>query len=163
MDRLSTCREHLLPDEGSVQSMWYNWSVGYSCSAVVSVAVTCKEEWSLNIKKSKSKTEPHWSHSLCFSFCIHSTSMFLKNAHFQLHLPPVIATDQLHQWQQFHWSFSRNCKTPFKNALHIWHWTITIHEIANNNSCVVSYLLLANKWILKFKFTEILSSSYFCG
>lgn len=29
-DGLCACREHLLSDGGDVQSMWYNWSKGYS-------------------------------------------------------------------------------------------------------------------------------------
>lgn len=85
-DCLPAERICLLPDKG-------NWSVGYSCSAVVSVAVTCKEEWSLNIKKSKIKTEPHWSHCLCFSFCIHGTSIFLKNCTFSTP-PPTSHCDR---------------------------------------------------------------------
>lgn len=171
-DCLPAERICLLPDKG-------NWSVGYSCSAVVSVAVTCKEEWSLNIKKSKIKTEPHWSHCLCFSFCIHGTSIFFKNCTFST--PPPTS----HCTSSNNFSGVSSVITKLRSKMldkNIWHWTIrnedvvcyslikvsnikcpTIHEIANKNSCVVSYLLLANKWILKFKFTEILSSSYFCG
>lgn len=33
-DSLIACREHLLPDGGCVQSIWYNWSCCLSCSVV---------------------------------------------------------------------------------------------------------------------------------
>lgn len=72
------CREHLLPDRNSVQSIWYSRSVGYVCLLPLVLQTTTERthkelKWSQVWKTMKSI---HCSNCLCFS-CSSAVTAFL--------------------------------------------------------------------------------------
>lgn len=66
MARLPT--ENSVVNGGRVQSMWYNWFVGWLLCAVCGPSATCREEQGSNIQSAEVKQRVHCSHSQ--SFCI---------------------------------------------------------------------------------------------